>query len=229
MVRCLIVDDEPLAQKVMERYILQTPLLQLAGKCKNAVEAFEILHKMVVDVIFLDIKMPGINGIDFLKSLNQPPAVIFTTAYPEYGAISYDVEAVDYITKPVTYERFCKSIDRLLKKTVTATTTAKPGHIYIKEDGRLVKIFYPEILYIQAMKDYLKIVACNKTYVTHMTLKTMLDLLPGDVFLRTHRSYIVSMLHVESAGGSKVVIAGKSLPLSESCRKTVMDNLAKHK
>lgn len=227
MVRCLIVDDEPLAQKVMERYILQTPALQLVGKCNNAVDAFEMLHKAVVDVMFLDIKMPGVNGIDFLKSLRQPPAVIFTTAYPEYGAMSYDVEAVDYITKPVTYERFCKSIDRLLKKTSTSPAPANPSHIYIKEDGRLVKILYNDIFYIQAMKDYLKIVTANKAYVTHMTMKAVLDLLPGDVFLRTHRSYIVSMLHVTSAGGSEIVVADKSLPLSESYRKEVMDCLGK--
>ena len=227
MVKCLIVDDEPLAQKVIERYIAQTPALQMAGKCNNAVEAFDMLHRVTVDVIFLDIKMPGVNGIDFLKSLKHPPAVIFTTAYPEYGAISYDVEAVDYLTKPVTYERFCKSIDRLLKKNSTTPVPAKAGYIYIKEDGKLVKILYPDILYIQAMKDYLKIVTAGKTYVTHMTMKAILDLLPGDVFLRSHRSYIVSIQHVLSAGGSEVLVGDKSLPLSESFRKNVMDNLGK--
>jgi len=226
MVKCLIVDDEPLALKILERYILQTPALQLVGKCSNAVEAFDMLHRTIVDVIFLDIKMPGVNGIDFLKSLKHPPSVIFTTAYAEYGAVSYDVEAVDYITKPVTYERFCKSIDRLLKKNSATPATAKPGYIYIKEDGRLVKILHNDILYIEAMKDYLKIITIAKIYVTHMTMKVALELLPENVFLRTHRSYIVSMQHVLSAGGSEIVVGNKRLPLSESYRKTVINCLA---
>lgn len=225
MVRCLIVEDEPLAQKVIERYIAQTAVLELAATCSNAVEAFEVLHAKKIDVIFLDIKMPGINGMAFLRSLKQPPPVIFTTAYTEYAAQSYEVEAVDYLMKPVTYDRFLKSIDKLLKKSIAGQVAEKPVHIYIKDNGKLVKILLADILYIEAMKDYLKLVTPQKIHVTHMTMKAMQQLLPNDIFIRIHRSYIVAAPHITSAGGGELMIAGKTMPLGESYRKSVMEYL----
>jgi len=219
MINCLIVEDEPLAQKVIENYINKTPQLQLASKCSNALQAFELLHAQPVDVIFLDIKMPGINGMDFLRSLKQPPAVIFTTAYAEYAAQSYEVEAVDYLLKPVTYERFVKSIDKLLKKAMPVAEEQKPAHLYIKENGKLIKLLHADILYIEAMKDYLKVVTTQKAYITHMTMKAMLALLPPGQFLRVHRSYIVSVERVVSAGANSVLLADKNIPVGERYKK----------
>lgn len=228
MIRCLIVEDEPLAQKVIERYIAQTTGLELSAVCNNAVEAFEVLHAQQVDVIFLDIKMPGIDGMAFLRSLKQPPPVIFITAYTEYAAQSYEVEAVDYLMKPVTYERFLKSIDKLLKKNNVAPQYDKPPYIYIKESGKLIKIQFADILHIEAMKDYLKLVTPQKTHVTHMTMKAIQQLLPQDLFIRIHRSHIVAAAHIISAGGSKLTIAGKTIPLGESYRKSVLKYLNKN-
>jgi len=226
MVRCLIVEDEPLAQKIIERYIAQTPPLQVVAVCNNAMEAFEVLHTQDVDVVFLDIKMPGINGMAFLKSLKQPPPVIFTTAYTEYAAQSYEVEAVDYLMKPVTYDRFLKSIDKLLKKNIAKPAENKAAYIYIKENSKLVKILYADILYIEAMKDYLKLVTVLKTHVTHMTMKAIQQLLPEE-FMRVHRSYIAAAEHISSAGGNTITVAGKVLPLGESYRKAVMEYLSR--
>lgn len=227
MLRCIIAEDEPLAQKIIEKYITQTPQLQLVGVCSNALQAFELLHRENIDVIFLDIKMPGINGVDFLRSLKNPPAIIFTTAYAEYAAQSYELEAVDYLMKPVTYERFKKSIHKLFKKNVTAPEVVKPGYIFIKVDGKLVKIFYDDILYIEAMKDYLKLVTRQKTHITHMTVKTMQELLPAEKFLRVHRSYIVAIGHITSAGNTQLQLSEKVIPVSESYRKQLFERIAR--
>ncbi len=171
--------------------------------------------------------MPGISGMDLLRSLKQPPAVIFTTAYAEYAAHSYELEAVDYLLKPVTYERFAISINKLLKKTTPLTEEPKAGHLYIKENSKLVKLLYADILYIEAMKDYLKLVTTQKTHITHMTMKAMLGLLPTGEFLRIHRSYIISAGHVSSAGSTSLLVAGKEIPVGESYKKECMQYFAK--
>lgn len=213
MLNCLIIEDEPLAQQILSAYIAQTPGLALAHICCNAVEAFETLQHHSIDVMFLDIKMPKLNGMTFLKALKNPPAVIFVTAYSEYAVESYEWQAIDYLVKPVTYERFCKSIQKLLKVSAADQVDNKADSIFIKVDGKLVKIAYALLKYIEAKKDYLKVVTGERSYLTHMTMKTMETVLPADQFTRVHRSFIVSIFSITTLGNEEIGIGQKMIPV----------------
>lgn len=212
MISCMIVDDEPLAQQVLERYIAQCPPLQLVLKCFNASEAFDALHRQHVDLLFLDIKMPVIKGTDFIRSLKQPPAFIFTTAYAEYAAQSYELEAVDYLLKPVTFNRFQKAVDRFLKLHPVPIIPEKE-YIYVKVSGKLVKVMLADILYAESMKDYIRLKTKKEQLITHMTMKAMEELLPADRFVRVHRSYMVNVQQVTVMGKSELTIDTLTIPL----------------
>lgn len=220
MPRCLIIEDEPLAQLVLERYIARVPSLDLAGKCATAVEAFEALHRDKIDLIFLDIRLPHINGMDFLKSLKDPPMVVFTTAYPEYAAQSYDLEAVDYLLKPITEERFLRCVDKILQR---APAPAAREHLILKVDSSLVRVPLEDIFYIESLKDYVRVVVTGGAHVTHMTMKALEMLLPPGSFVRIHRSYLVSLKKVTVLGTNTIKVGDKQLPVGESYRKKVSE------
>ena len=221
MLNCLIVEDEPLARQLLENYISRTPELSLSGSCPNAVEAYKKLHEQPVDLLFLDIKMPLIDGLAFLESLKKPPAVIFTTAYSEYAVKSYELNAVDYLLKPFSYERFCKSIEKFVKLNPGKEVPAVRDYLFIRSDSQLVKVFYKEILFIEARKDYLKIVTTGGHRLTHQTMKSIMSLLPEQQFMRIHRSYIVSVPAVSQVGKDLVKIDGIEIPVGESYRLSV--------
>lgn len=164
MMRCIIVDDEPLAREVLEGYIKQSPPLQLVKKCSNALEAFDVLHTQTIDLMFLDIQMPAINGIDFLKSLRHPPAVIFTTAFAQHAVTGFELEAVDYLLKPITRERFDKSIQRLLKIYTPKQSGPVKNYTYFKVSGKLVKVQHTDLLYAQSVKDYISLKLSRVTF-----------------------------------------------------------------
>jgi DNA-binding LytR/AlgR family response regulator len=212
MVNCMIVDDEPLAQQVLEKYIGQCAPLQLVKKCFNASEAFDALHQQPVDLLFLDIKMPVIKGTDFIRSLKNPPAFIFTTAYEAYAAMSYELEAVDYLLKPITYSRFTKSIDRFLKLH-PLTEIPEKEYIYIKVSGKLVKVFLPDILYAESMKDYIKLKTNKELLITHMTMKALEELLPANQFIRVHRSFMVNVQHITVIGKGEMEVDALTIPI----------------
>jgi two-component system LytT family response regulator len=220
MINCLIIDDEPLAQEVIERYILQTDELRLLQKCSNVMEAFPVLDKQEIDLLFLDIKMPVINGMDFIRSMKKPPSVIFTTAFSEYAIESYEVNAVDYLLKPVTFERFKKSIDKYLKLNTDQVTKEK-NYLYIKVNSRLVKLLHTDILWAESMKDYIKIVTKKENYITHLTMKSLTELLPAGLFARVHRSFIVNIAHIDLIGKKELEVNGVKIPLGDNFR----DNL----
>jgi len=223
MLNCLIVEDEPLAQQVLQQHISQSPGLRLIATCNNVTRAFEILHTYPVDLIFLDIKMPGISGIDFLRSLKNPPAVIFTTAFTEYAVESYELNAVDYLLKPVTLERFKKSIRKFLKPPVTvAIKPAEATHLYVKVKFDLVKVNYADILYVEAKKDYLQICTRQGQVLTHMTMKSLEEVLPQNRFVRTHRSFIVAIAEVKVVGKRQLLVGGLPIPIGDSYRKNIM-------
>ncbi|MHB1922439.1 MAG: LytR/AlgR family response regulator transcription factor [Chitinophagaceae bacterium] len=204
--KCIIVEDEPLAQQVLQRYISDHEHLHLIKVCKNALYGFSILKEQLVDVMFLDINMPLISGIDFLKTLEKPPKVILTTAYPDYAAESYELDVFDYLLKPFTFDRFKKSINKLMMIEETKLLDAEPEYIFIKVDGRLVKINHVDILYIEAMGDYLKVKSIQRTYITHMTMKVMEELLPPNKFIRVQRSFIIAKSKVTTLGSKYVQI-----------------------
>jgi len=220
MISCLIVDDEPLAQDILAGYIADNEQLKLLKKCSTAIEAFEMLHQQQIDLLFLDVRMPGVNGIDFLKSLKHPPAVIFTTAFSEYAAISYELEAIDYLLKPITKERFNKSLAKLFKLQLPALTETRT-YTYFKVSGKLIKINHEVILYAQSIKDYILLHTTAGRYLVYMTMITLVDTLPVEQFLRVHRSYLINKNKIEHIGKSELKIGTEMLPIGKLYRKNL--------
>jgi two-component system LytT family response regulator len=220
MIKCLIIDDEPLAQEIIANYVLQSGKIELVKKCSNVLEAFSVLEKQPIDLLFLDIKMPLINGLDFIKSLKSPPAVIFTTAFSEYAVASYEIEAVDYLLKPITYVRFARSIEKYLKLN-TSSDSENKNYLYFKVKGKLLKILYADILYAESMGNYMKIVTSSNYHITYLTTKALTDMLPTDIFLRVHRSFIVNVSHISSIGRNTLTINDIEIPIGENFREKV--------
>ena len=214
MINCLIVDNEPLAQDILEGYINSKVNLSLVGKCNTAFEAFEILHQQQIDLMFLDVKMPGLNGIDFLKSLKNPPAVIFTTAFSEYAADSYNLEAVDYLLKPITIDRFDKSLIKFFKLQ-PSTINEEKNYTYFKVSSKLLKVEHDSIFYAQSIKDYLLLHTKNGNLIVHMTMKYLNELLPEKYFVRLHRSYLVNQTHITAIGKNHIHINEVVIPIGE--------------
>lgn len=215
MINCLIVDDEPLAQDILERYINGNDKLCLIKKCSTALEAFETLHQQKIDLLFLDVKMPALNGIDFLKSLKNPPAVIFTTAFSEYAVASYDLNAVDYLLKPITQERFNKGLEKLFKPQLIVVEEQK-DYTYFKVSSKLIRVRHEDILFAQSIKDYILLFTINGNLIIHMTMKYLVELLPHNKFARVHRSYVVNLKKVEVVTKNQLNIGSVEIPIGES-------------
>lgn len=218
---CLVIDDEPLARKVIEKHLQDYPQFLLEASCENALSAFALINSKKIDLVFLDIQMPGIDGIQFIRSLKNPPAVIFTTAFSEYAADSYELEAVDYLVKPVSTERFARSIQKFLKQAPAVQKKEEKNFLFVKSDGRLTKIYHNEIDYIESRKDYLMIYTEDRPVITHMTMKAMEDLLPPALFRRVHRSYLISLQKIRSLGTNELELGKKKIPIGEKYRKLV--------
>lgn len=228
MTRCLIVDDEPLARQLMEAHIRQVKSLQVMGSCETAVEAFDCLHRHPVDLLFLDIQMPGITGLNFLKSLKNPPRVIFTTAYMEYAVEAFELEAVDYLLKPITFERFIKAIQKITPPKEMVTTAKEQitdDAIFVKVNKRLMRIAYPDIYYIEGSGDYIKVVTGTGTHLSYQSLNRIEELLPHQQFMRIHKSFIVNRKHIQFLEGSLVRILDKELPVGVTYKDAVYRKL----
>lgn len=231
--KCIIVDDEPLAIEVIESHISKLDDVEIVAKCSNALKAFEILQKHTVDLIFLDIQMPKLTGIDFLKTLQNAPKVIFTTAYRDYALESYDLNAVDYLLKPISFDRFLKAIGKVygqnqLVTSVTTPTVANSqseDYIYVKADKKMVKVQLNEVLYIESLKDYVRIKTVNKTVITHQKISYLEEKLPEKEFARIHRSYIISIKKVDSFSTMAVEIGDQELPIGRNYKQNVMQLL----
>ena len=235
-INTIIVDDEPLAQDVLQTHIDQMPELNLIKRCSNALEANEILKKEQVDLMFLDIQMPQLTGIDFLKTLKNPPIVIFTTAYPNYALEGFELNALDYLLKPISLDRFMKAtnkaidqinLQRGVSNQASGTPAAAPqedgeGFIFVKADKKLIKIKYNEILYIEGLKDYVIIRLEKNRVITLQTMKSLEEKLPSHLFQRIHRSYIVSLDKINAVVGNMVEVmekgAAKHLPIGKNYR-----------
>ncbi len=228
MTRCLIIDDEPLARQLLESHVRQVKTLQVVGTCETAIEAFELLHREQIDLLFLDIQMPGITGLNFLKSLKNPPQVIFTTAYMEYAVEAFELEAVDYLLKPITFERFIKAIQKIgTQKEVPAVTSSQPSDeaIFIKVQKRLLRIAYPDIFYIEGFGDYIKVVTANTVHTSYSTLNKIAELLPEQQFMRIHKSFIINLRHIQFVEGNLVRILDKELPLGVTYKEALYKKL----
>ena len=228
MINCIIVDDEPLARQLLAGYIGQLPYLNCTAVCQSAVEAFAVLHQQKVDVIFLDIEMPGITGINFLRSLKTAPKVIFTTAYPNYAVDAFEIEAVDYLLKPITFERFVKAVQKLSANggELSGKSSVEPNtHIFLKVDRRLVKVDFIDVIYIEAYGDYLKVHTPERTYITYMTLGKIEQILPSSTFIRIHRSTIINKSFIKFIEGNFVCVNDINLPIGLTYRDSLLENL----
>ncbi|MBS1521784.1 MAG: response regulator transcription factor [Bacteroidetes bacterium] len=225
--RCLLVDDEPLAIALMQKHIRQLDFIEVAATCPNALKALEILKKTEVDLMFLDISMPAINGIDFLKMLRNPPKVIITTAYREYALDGYDLDIVDYLLKPITFDRFFKAIERYLRNAdlqtqVSPQFTIEKESIFLKSGYRNVKINIDDILYMESIKDYVKVYTLNGPVTTKYKISDMEEDLSVKNFLRIHRSFIINLKHITAFTSSDVEVDKTELPIGESYKEHVM-------
>lgn len=209
--RVIIVDDEPLAIDVLETYVSQFKQLELVASCNSAIEANEVLEKEDIDLIFLDIQMPQLSGIDFLKSLANPPMVIFTTAYPNFAVEGFELNAVDYLLKPIPMDRFLKAVNKAQAQFSSQMDTSLDSDefFFVKADKKLIKIAYDDILYIEGLKDYVIIRLETGRVITLQTMKNLEKKLPNARFKRVHRSYIVNLSKIVSIEGSSIEIKGK--------------------
>jgi DNA-binding LytR/AlgR family response regulator len=240
MINAIIVDDEPLAQDVLETYIEKIPELKLVAKCGNALEANDALREHEVDLMFLDIQMPQLTGIDFLKTLSKPPQVILTTAYPNYAIEGFELNALDYLLKPISLERFMKAVNKAVEQIEMQRRDAgTPGpeeeteYIFVKADKKLVKIFYRDILYIEGLKDYVIIRMEKGRVITLQTMKSLEEKLPQQMFKRIHRSYIVNLEKINAVVGNMVEVIEKNqakhLPIGKNYRDELLEIINKNR
>jgi two-component system, LytTR family, response regulator len=216
-VSCIIVEDEPLAAKVLQDYVAEVPFLELKGWFKDAILASEFLRENSVDLIFLDIHLPKLKGMAFLKTLQHPPAVIITTAYHQYAVEGFDLNVTDYLLKPVEFERFLVAVSKVTPETKEGEKESK-DYLFINVQKKKVKILFPEILYIESQREYVKIVTAKKEFLSKMSTHEIESLLPSNLFKRIHRSFIVSVPRIESYTTEEVEINGVTIPVGRDYR-----------
>lgn len=223
---CLIVEDEPLAATILEDFVRQIPYLRLTGRCADALQALEALREAPVEVMFLDIHLPGLKGLDFLRSLQYPPQVILTTAYHEYALESYDLNAVDYLLKPIDFERFVKAVQKL-KLPAAATATAPFRHFqFFNVNKKMVRVWLDEIQFVESLKEYVRLhLTGGKSIVTKMQLGELEKSLEGFGFLRVHRSFIVALRHIEAFSATEVTAGATEIPVGRQFKDEVMKAL----
>ncbi len=225
---CLIIDDEPIARKGMEEYVKETPFLQLVSSCENAIKATAYLQGGKVDLILLDIQMPKLSGIDFLRTLKNPPLVIFTTAFSEYALESYSLDVIDYLVKPIPFERFLKATQKAydfhaLRQKATSDQSAT--FFFVKCDHKFEKVNYTDVLYIEAMQHYCIIHTHDHKLITHITMSGLEGQLPQQRFLKTHKSFIVSLEKIKAVDGNEIVMGTARIPISRAMKDEVMNRI----
>jgi DNA-binding LytR/AlgR family response regulator len=234
---CIIIDDEPLARKGIKEYVGDIAFLNLVGEFDTALKAVELLNAGGVQLIFLDIQMPKINGLEFLKSLQHAPPVIFTTAYPQHALEGFELNALDYLVKPVSFERFLKAAMKAKeyyevrqKNSAKQHETSVPqDYFFVKADNRLVRIAFDDILFVEALQNYVTIHTKDKKYITYLTFKSVEEYLPVDKFIKTHKSYIVSAAKIDSIEGNDLRIGNQHIPISRNEKEEVLEKLLKGK
>jgi DNA-binding LytR/AlgR family response regulator len=220
----LIVDDEPLARKLMATHAAQVEILEPAGQCANAMEASSLVRNQKIDLIFLDIEMPELSGLDFIKTFKNPPAIILVTAYRNFAPEAFELDVLDYLLKPVSFERFLKSVNKFLDKVSLPSSTGPSStdikdFIYLKANRKDHKIKLDDILYIESLDDYVKVILTQQTLITHENISTLEQKLPADKFVRIHRSFLISLRHISAVSSESVLVAGKELPFGRAFKK----------
>lgn len=232
-IKCIIIDDEPLARKGLKEYIADVDFLELTGEFDNSLKATDILKKGEVQLLFLDIQMPKITGLDFFKTLQHAPPVIFTTAYPQFALEGFEVNALDYLVKPISFERFLKAALKAKEyyeiREEDSKGTEATDHFFIKADNKLVKLFFEDVLFAEALQNYVVIHTKDKKHITYLTFKAVEDYLPSGQFIKIHKSYIVSASKIDSIEGNIIHIGKQQLPVSRNLKDEVMEKLLKGK
>lgn len=223
-IRCLIVDDEPLARKGLKEYIADVPFLELTGESDSPVKAAAILQSQPIDLLFLDIQMPRMTGIAFLRSLPQPPAVIFTTAHADYAVESFELNVLDYLLKPISFERFMKAV---MKARAYLDVQQKniSNYFFIKCDNKLEKINYPDILFVEALQNYVAVHTLTRKFITYLTFKGVEDYLPAERFVKVHKSFIVAVDKIDSIDGNELLVGQHHIPISRNLKDEVMEKI----
>ncbi|HEV7330300.1 MAG TPA: LytTR family DNA-binding domain-containing protein [Flavisolibacter sp.] len=230
-IQCIVVDDEPLARSLVTMYVARLTGWEVVAECRSVAEAYEALYQNSVDVIFLDINMPDKTGVDFLSTLKDPPLVVFTTAYAEYAAKAFDLKAADYLVKPITESRFreaVEKVERLIQNNFTPAQAQQTEHVFLKQDSKLVKVAFGDVLYVEALKDFSKLFLKDRTMLISAHLKIMEDLLPADRFLRVHRSYIISLDKINAVQGNVVEIGKQEIPVGTTYKEELLKRLRLH-
>ena len=240
IINCVVIDDEPLARAGLKEYIADIDFLNLVGEFDNALAATSLIDSGAVDLLFLDIQMPKITGIDFFKTLKNPPAVIFTTAYPQFALDGFEVNALDYLVKPISFERFLKAAHKAKEfynvrqepgkqSAIFTATETSAEYFFIKADNKLVKVFLEDILFVEALQNYVTIQTTSKKYISYLTIKSVEDYLPADRFIKVHKSFIIAAARVDSIDGNEICISQYRIPVSRSLKEEVTDKLLKGK
>lgn len=227
-ISCIITDDEPFARKGLQGYVEKINFLDLKGICEDALQLSNLLQQQPVDLLFLDIQMPHITGVEFLRAIRNPPKVIFTTAYEQYAIEGFELDVMDYLLKPIPYERFLKAAwkvkDYFALQEQSVNTVP---YLFVKSNGRLEKIIFSDILFIEGMENYVAIYLENKKIITHITIKSLLEKLPEMQFIQTHRSYVVAIDKINSIQGNTLYVQSYQVPVSKYLREEVLGKIVK--
>jgi DNA-binding LytR/AlgR family response regulator len=232
--KCIIIDDEPLARDLMRNHISKLENFEIVAECSDAMKALQELRDKKIDLMFIDIEMPQISGIEFLKILKNPPKIIITSAYREYALDSFELDVVDYLLKPITFERFLKAVNKYYQETqekpevkelVSEINQKEEPFIYVKENKRLIKVNLDEILYIEGLSEYVQIYTDRKKFITKSSMTNLEEKLPSDGFMRIHKSFIVSLSRIEAFTASTIEVPGKELPIGRSYKNSVLNTL----
>ena len=226
---CLIIDDEPVARKGMAEYILEVDFLNLVAQCENPLKAATFLGQDSIDLLYLDIKMPRLSGVDFLRTLRNPPLVIFTTAYSTYALEGYALDIVDYLVKPIPFERFFKASQKAFEiirlRRMASEQISDVDYFFVKCENKFEKIFLNQVLFVEALQNYVVIHTADRKLITYITLAGLEQQLPGDRFLRVHKSYIVGLSHITAIDGNDIRISEQRIPISRNLKEVVVNKI----
>ena len=232
--KCIIIDDEPIARKVLQEFIEEIDYLELTGQAGNPLKAMSLLNNNDIDIIFLDINLPKINGIDFLKNSKINANIIMTTAYPEYAVEAYGLDVLDYLVKPIAFDRFLKACNKAketgeLKKITSARLNKTNDHFFIKCNNQIEKVYYHDLLYAEAMLNYVMLYTISKKMMVYVTIKSLEGQLPSDIFIKVHKSFIVNINKIKSIEGNILDIGNTKITISQSLREKVINEIVKDK
>lgn len=228
VLKCLVVDDESFAIEGIINHIKKLNFLVVADTCSSAIEAREILRQKDIDLMFLDINMPDLTGLELLESLDKPPLTIVTTAYSEYALDGFRLNVVDYLLKPIGFQRFFQAAEKALEtfqSRISGQNNDTPSEMYIRQGDSFIKIVWEDILYVESMQNYLKLFFDDKSFTIHQTMTSLEELLPKDAFFRIHKSYLVNISHIDLISGGRIFVKGKELPLSKHRREELFNNV----